>query len=78
MSHLTQTITIDPDAQARAIIDSWINGNRNEVIQALANDHAGLTALVLYMGFEENQLSVNDLRILINNLIDLRIEIVRS
>lgn len=67
------TMKIDADANAADLIRNWINGNKNEVIEALSNDHAGLTAMVLVVGTgPDGELSRGDCNEIANRLIDDR------
>ncbi len=59
---------IDPDVIVHDLVDNWINGNRVEVLDALENDHPGLTALFFVAG----DLSYSDLRVVCNLLMDRR------
>ena len=40
---------IDPEVAASDLVKSWKNGNKKSVIDALKNDHPGLTALFFYV-----------------------------
>ena len=66
---------IDPDANVSRLLESWENGNRNDVITALANDHPGLTAFFLVAGIGGKMLNRSDANIIANRLMDIRIEL---
>lgn len=66
--------TIDPEVLVNELVESWINGNKNDVITALSHDHPGLTAMVLTAG----GLSSSDRNEITNRLIDIRRELVKS
>ncbi len=69
---------IDPEANVMDMLRSWTNGNRNDVIEALANDHPGLTAMFLVTGIGEKMLSRADANHITNTLIDRRVALAQS
>lgn len=69
-------ITIDVDANVSEMIESWKNGNLTHVINALASDHAGLTAVLLVQGLADGTLTRTDTNRIANMLIDRRVEMV--
>jgi hypothetical protein len=69
-------IKIDDSVSYTDIIESWKNGNKSDVIRKLANDHAGLTALVLVQGSQDRLLTLSDCNEITNRLIDARRETV--
>lgn len=71
-------ITIDPDVNISELIDSWINGNIRHVIDILAADHAGLTAVMLMQGLQDRTLTVKDANTIANLLIDRRVMELRK
>lgn len=56
------------------LFESWKNGNRNDVIETLANDHPGLTAMFLVQGTDEDILTSTDCDMVTNLLIERRKE----
>ena len=73
-SNMTYQATIDPDAIASELAESWINGNKNDVIKTLSTDHPALTALVLL----DRVLMRPDRNEITNRLIDHRVDTLRS
>jgi len=69
---------IDPEANVMDMLRSWENGNRNEVIAALADDHPGLTAMFLSFGIKEKILNLAEFNTVVNLLSDKRVEMARS
>jgi hypothetical protein len=65
-------ISIDDEVSASDLIDSWNNGNKSDVLDKLANDHAGLTAMVLVTGATDKRLSLAACNEITNKLIDRR------
>lgn len=63
---------IDLEVSARELVATYINGNRNEVIDALSTDHPGLLALVLVQGVQDGKLSRSDFNTIANRVIDRR------
>lgn len=73
---LNITATIDLEVSASELAESYINGNRNGVIQQLENDHPGLTALLLVQHGPGcgGKLSQSDCNTITNRLLDARAE----
>ena len=63
---------INPEANARQIAESWVNGNISRVIDQLKNDHPGLTAMVIVQGTYDGLLTVADCNTICDLLIDDR------
>lgn len=72
------TIEIDPEASIEVMLANWSNGNKNEVIEALQNDHAGLTAFFIVEGVLSNRLTHSDCNVVSNRLIDDRMRLAQS
>lgn len=51
---------INPDAIASDLINAWINGNRTDTIDALNDDHPGLTAMFYVVALTEKRLKLAD------------------
>ena len=66
------TLKIDPDASYRELCEAWKNGNKVDVLDKLANDHAGLTAIVIVQGSQDRLLTLSDCNEICNGLIDRR------
>ena len=64
-------ITIDDEANAQQLVDSFRNGNKKSVVNYLATDHAGLTGLVLHI-VREDESMFNEI---VNGLINDRMKI---
>lgn len=62
---------IDPDANVSDLCDSWVNGNCNDVVDALAGDHPGLAAFVTMELMRRDECLANAL---VNRLTDDRVE----
>jgi len=75
MEKVAYTARVDLDVSARDLVETWINGNRNEVIKALTDDHPGLTALFLHHALEKKGFDRSDFNTVVNRLIDYRIGI---
>lgn len=60
------------DHNVSDLLDNWTNGNKSYVIDALANDLPGLTAMFLVTGITEKRLTQSDCNHLTNRLIDIR------
>jgi len=69
---------IDPDANVMDMLRAWENGNRNDVIKTLADDHPGLTAMFLVTGIGEKMLSRVDANYITNTLMDKRVALAQS
>jgi hypothetical protein len=69
-------IRIDDQVSANDLIDSWKNGNKSYVLNKLANDHPGLTAMVIITGAIEKRLTLADCNEITNRLIDMRLELL--
>jgi hypothetical protein len=69
-------VSIDDEAYATDLIASWKNGNKSDVINKLASDHPGLTALVIVQGCTDRLLSVSDCNEIANRLTDARRELL--
>jgi len=76
--NIEHTIQIDPDVLVTELCGSWIDGNKNEVIQQLATDHAGLTALFLCVGISDHGFNRGTLNEVTSRLNDIRTEIGRD
>lgn len=59
---------------AKRLVVSWINGNRNNVVDTLIESHAGLVATVL----THRLLNKGDKKDLTKRLVDRRIEIMKG
>ncbi len=70
------TRTIDCEVTANQLIETFINGNRKDAINALKNDHPGLTALFFYIACRK--LPVSDMNWITNSLIEDRMELAQS
>lgn len=69
-------ISIDDEVSYTDLIESWKNGNKTDVLDKLAGDHAGLTALMLVQGSHDRLLTVADCNEITNKLIDRRRELL--
>lgn len=69
---IPHTIQIDPDAIASKLVEKWVSGQKQEVIQRLSADHAGLTAMVIVTGSADRKLALADCNELTNRLLDAR------
>lgn len=67
--------TIDLEQSAGELAESWVNGNRNYVVDVLAGDHPGLAVLMIVQFAQEGLLSAVDCNSIANRLIDRRGEI---
>jgi hypothetical protein len=69
---------ISPDTTVSSLIESWINGNRKDVINTLADDHPGLTAVLIVQGLADGRLKRTDANAIANLLIDRRVDMLRE
>lgn len=74
MNIISRRLTIDPEVSASELVESFVNGNKKDVINALKQDHPALTALFLYTA--QGKLSESDINYIINTLIDDRMSLV--
>ncbi len=74
---IRKPMVINVLASYRDLIQNWINGNLSSVIEALSNDHSGLTAMFLVQGFADGSLTPNDLNVVANMLIEERQNLCR-
>ena len=66
------TATIDLDRNCGDLLAQWRNGNRNDVVAALRDDHPGLAVLLIVQGAQDGTLSRDDCNVIANRLIDAR------
>ncbi len=71
-------IAIDDEVSADSLIEAWKNGNKTDVLNKLANDHAALTALVLVTGATDKRLTLADCNEITNKLIDRRVAMLNG
>jgi len=64
--------TINPDAITTELIDAWKAGQEAQVINCLAADHPGLTAVMIVQGLHDRSLTGSDANSIANQLIDSR------
>ena len=69
---------IDPEVSVMELLESFNNGNIKSVVDALADDHPGLTAMFLVTGIGEKMLDRSDANTITNMLMDRRIEMGRA
>lgn len=60
------------DHNISQLLKTFINGNRNEVIDTLEADHPGLTAMFLVVGIHSKRLDRADCNVVCNLLMDRR------
>ena len=65
-------MTIDPEISIAQLHEKWTSGNFAAVLNALSNDHPGLTALFLLEGIRSKMLNQADCNGIVNHLIDQR------
>ena len=73
---MTFTGDINPDAVVDDMLEGWINGNRADTVQALANDHPGLAVFFVVEGIRRKVLNVGDVNRITNALMDHRKAII--
>ena len=71
-------MTIDPEINVAQLQDKWTNGDCSDVLNALSNDHPGLTALFLLEGIRSKRLNQSDCNVIVNHLIDQRVAQLRQ
>lgn len=71
-------MTIDPDVTVSDLLDQYVNGNRKDVLDALENDHPGLTAMFLIVGIGEKRLDRSDCNTITNMMMDRRREMAQN
>lgn len=69
-------VVIDEEASVDALLDSYINGNKSYVLDTLKNDHPGLAVFFITEGIKSQRLSLSDVNIITNKLIDDRRELL--
>lgn len=71
-------MTIDPEISIAQLQEKWTSGNCTAVLDALSNDHPGLTALFLVEGIRTKRLNQSDCNVIVNHLIDQRVAQLRQ
>jgi len=72
---------INPEITVSDLLLLWQLGgedNCEAVLHALANDHPGLTAMFINVGCTERKLTTADVNRITNELIDVRVALVRN
>lgn len=71
-------VAIDVEISVSQMIENWKNGNCKEVLEALKEDHPGLTAMFMLEGIRSKVLKEIDCNRIANILIEDRMELCKD
>ena len=63
-------MAVDHDVSVEDLMEGWVNGNRNWVINNLSKRHPGIVATMITIGAQEDRLKLSDCNSITNMLMD--------
>ena len=66
------------DHKVSEMIESYVNGNKNDVIQILDSDHPALAAMFIYTAITSKKLDRGDVNTIVNRLLEKRTELFQG